>query len=221
MNITILRTLVASVAMVAASALAAAPGMISHQGRVTVNGNAFNGGGQFRFALVNAAGDATYWSNDGNTPPTTAVSITVTRGIFSVNLGESMTAIPASVFANNDAVYLRTWFYDGSTSWQQITPDVRLTSVGYALCAETAATATTATTAGGVSGTVALANGGTGATTASGSLNNLLPAQNGRFRPRLGAETVVYALTADGSGTLFVGGSFPGVGAGTVNYVAK
>jgi formylglycine-generating enzyme required for sulfatase activity len=121
--------------------------MISHQGRVTVNGNAFTGTGQFKFALVNVAGDTSYWSNDGSkadgTEPTASVSLSVARGIFSVNLGEAITGmtqpIPASVFANNGAVYLRTWFYDGSTSWQQISPDARMTSVGYALRAETAA----------------------------------------------------------------------------------
>ena len=39
--------------------------------------------------------------------------------------------------------------------------------------------APSATTAGNVSGTVAIANGGTGATTASGALTNLLPSQSG------------------------------------------
>ncbi|MEI8043904.1 MAG: hypothetical protein WCL11_21015 [Verrucomicrobiota bacterium] len=254
------------VAALAAQTALAAPGLISHQGRVTVNGLAFNGTGQFKFALVDADGTTTYWSNDGTSTggsaPTDPVSLSVSRGIFAVNLGDTnlahMTTLPAALFANNPAIYLRTWFDDGTTGFQQISPTVRLTSAGYALSAETSAdfaasaasgiaasdtnawnakvaptrtlsttapltgggdlsadrtlglnassantpsyvvqrdasgnfsagtitaslngTATTATTAANVSGTVAVANGGTGAGTASGGLNNLLPTQSG------------------------------------------
>src|SRR5450432_102905 len=93
------------------------PQLINYQGRVVVNGANFAGGGQFRFALVNAAGTATYWSNDGTSvsgsQPASAVPITVTNGLYSVLLGDNalanMTAIPQSVFNNSD-VRLRVWF---------------------------------------------------------------------------------------------------------------
>ena len=143
MNINLPRNLVVSVALASASAFGSAPGMISHQGRVTVSGNAFTGTGLFKFALVDGGSPAiTYWSNNGSSAagsePTAAVSLTVTRGIFSVNLGDTgMNTILASVFANN-AVYLRTWF-DGGSGSQLISPDVRMTSVGYALNAASAA----------------------------------------------------------------------------------
>ena len=127
--------------LAALPAFAQVPGIISHQGKVTVNGINFAGTGQFKFALVNANGSTTYWSNDGTSTagsqPTAAVSLTVARGIFSVNLGDTAVAnmtqtIPASVFANSE-VYLRVWFNDGTTGWQLLTPDRRITSVGYAL----------------------------------------------------------------------------------------
>ena len=140
-----LHLLLVTLGLAALSAAAQVPGLISHQGKVTVNGTNFNGSGQFKFAFVNAAGDTTWWSNDGTGAgggaPTNAVALPVTRGIFSVNLGDTtlanMTPIPASVF-NNSAVYLRTWFNDGATGWQQFSPDVRITSVGYALRADSA-----------------------------------------------------------------------------------
>ena len=61
---------------------AAVPQRLNHQGRVAVNGVNFDGNGQFKFALVNAGGTVSYWSNDGTgtagSPPTAAVSLAVT-----------------------------------------------------------------------------------------------------------------------------------------------
>ena len=62
----------------------------------------------------------TYWSNDGTSAagsePTNAVPLTVSKGLYSVLLGDTalanMTAIPNSVFNNAD-VRLRVWFNDG------------------------------------------------------------------------------------------------------------
>ena len=134
--------LLLTLALAALSAAAQVPGIISHQGRVTVNGTNYTGSGLFKFALVNAAGDTTYWSNDGSgsgAEPAAAVALTVAWGIFSVNLGDTNVAnmtqgIPASVFTNS-AVYLRTWFNDGTDGSQLLAPDRQITSVGYALVA--------------------------------------------------------------------------------------
>ena len=148
-----MNVLILAVFLAALSATAQVPGIISHQGKVTVGGTNYTGTGLFKFALVNAAGNTTYWSNDATSnagsEPTAAVSLTVTRSVFSVNLGDTTVAhmtqtIPASVFANS-AVYLRVWFDAGSGS-QRLSPDRRITSVAYALQAATATTATTATT---------------------------------------------------------------------------
>ncbi len=118
------------------------PQIINYQGRVAVGTTNFNGSGAFKFALVNAAGTTTYWSNDGTSiagsQPTAAVSLTVTKGLYSVLLGDTalpgMTAIPNTVFANAD-VRLRVWFNDGTTGSQLLTPDQRLAAVGYAMVA--------------------------------------------------------------------------------------
>jgi len=81
---------------------------------------------------------ASYWSNDGTSAdgsePTTAVSLTVTKGLYSVLLGANMTAITPSVFTNAD-VRLRVWFDDGSNGSQLLTPDQRIAAVGYAMVA--------------------------------------------------------------------------------------
>lgn len=84
----------------------------------------------------------TYWSNDGTSTagsePSAAVSLTVTKGLYSVLLGDTslthMTAVPATVFNNTD-VRLRVWFNDGTTGFQQLSPDQRIASVGYAMMA--------------------------------------------------------------------------------------
>ena len=43
----------------------AVPPVLNYAGQVAVNGEAFDGNGLFKFALVNADGTTTYWSNDG------------------------------------------------------------------------------------------------------------------------------------------------------------
>ena len=90
MNLSISIRMMSAVAAVSISALvvqparAEVPPLINFQGRVAVSEVPFSGTGQFRFAMVNAAGSATYWSNDGTSTvgsqPTAAVSLTVTNG---------------------------------------------------------------------------------------------------------------------------------------------
>lgn len=131
-------------------ASAAVPSLLNYQGRVIVNNVNFEGTGQFKFALVNAAGATTYWSNDGTSlagaQPTNAVSLTVTKGLYSVLLGDTtlpnMTAVPASVFDNTD-VRLRVWFNDGVSGSLLLSPDQRIASVGFAMKAASAETAAT------------------------------------------------------------------------------
>jgi len=111
----------------------------------------------------------TYWSNDGTSAagsqPTAAVTLTVTKGLYSVQLGDTtlpnMTAIPATVFANPD-VRLRVWFDDGTANGSQLlTPDQRLAAVGYAMMA--GALAANPTISGTVTAT-AFAGDGSGLT---------------------------------------------------------
>ena len=142
---------------------AAVPQRLNHQGRVAVNGVNFDGNGQFKFALVNANGSTTYWSNDGSSnagsQPTSHVTLLVTKGLYSVLLGDTtlinMTALAASALDHED-VRLRIWFSDGSSrGFQLITPDQRLAATPYALLAAQATSATgfDGSLAGDVTGT--------------------------------------------------------------------
>ena len=133
-----------------ASPAHAVPSLLNHQGRMAVNGVNFDGTGLFKFALVNGNGTITYWSNNGTSAagsqPTAAVSLTVTKGLYSVLLGDTaltnMTTVPASIFDNAD-VRLRVWFNDGILGFQQISPDQRFAAAPYAFSADKAALATT------------------------------------------------------------------------------
>jgi hypothetical protein len=97
------------------------------------------------FRSVNANGSTSYWSNDGTSisgaAPTSPVTLTVTKGLYSVLLGDTalanMTALSATAL-NHDDVRLRVWFNDGSRGFQQISPDQRLAATPYAFHAENA-----------------------------------------------------------------------------------
>jgi hypothetical protein len=124
------------------AALAQVPTMISYQGRVQVSNTNFNGQGQFKFAFVRGNTPNLLWKNDGSpgdTEPTAAVTLPVTNGLVNALLGDAalanMTAIPTSVFSQSD-VRLRIWFNSGA-GFQQLSPDHRIVSVGYAIVAGT------------------------------------------------------------------------------------
>ena len=51
--------------MVAVLSAHTVPAVLNYAGQVAVNGQPFDGQGLFKFALVNADGNTTYWSNDG------------------------------------------------------------------------------------------------------------------------------------------------------------
>src|SRR3990172_10289138 len=93
---------------------AGVPQMIPYSGTIAVDGEPFNGEGQFKFAIINGhadcktfgAGCVSYWSNDnssinGKEPiihvinqPTTEVTepkgIPVSNGTFSIKLGDTL-----------------------------------------------------------------------------------------------------------------------------------
>jgi alpha-tubulin suppressor-like RCC1 family protein len=136
--------------LVGGPASAALPQVLNHQGRIAVQGVNFEGNGQFKFALVNADGTLSYWSNDGSgvagAEPAAAVTLAVNKGLYAVLLGNpalpNMTAIPPGALEHED-VRLRVWFNDGSRGFQQISPDQRLAAVPYAIHAREALAADT------------------------------------------------------------------------------
>ncbi len=104
---------------------------MNYQGVVKQSGTAYQGPGFFKFTLGDLSGTTNYWANDATSAgePATDVQVIVTNGFFHIALGDGMTDIPANVFVDNSAVYLRVWFadqlagpYDALGSAQQILP---------------------------------------------------------------------------------------------------
>jgi len=162
---TIMRTVVVACAAFFLFATNSASGdiplAVNHQGIVEVEGAPFSGSGEFRFALVDPATGNNLWTNDGSnlgttTRPDSAVTLTVTDGVYSVGLGDvsvgGMTAIPATVF-DSATVALRIWFSDGVHGVQRLAPDQAVTSAAYAFHALRAETANDADTLDGLHAT--------------------------------------------------------------------
>lgn len=122
--------------------LAQVPALVHHQGRIAVEEALFDGPGLFKFAFVNADASQIFWHNapdgDGDGEPDQPVSIRVSRGLYSVLLGDvslaNMAPLAPDVFAQ-PAVYLRVWFDDGVRGSERLIPDQRLAAVGYAMVA--------------------------------------------------------------------------------------
>ena len=135
----------------------AVPPVLNYAGQVAVNGQPFEGDGLFKFALVNAEGKITYWSNDGTSvngsEPQASVSVAVNGGLYAVLLGNTaisgMGTIDPQIFAQHIDAKLRVWFSDGVNGFQQLSPDRPFASVPYAFSAGTAQTAGSAPIADG------------------------------------------------------------------------
>jgi len=126
---------------------AGAPTVVSYQGLISKSGSPFDGTGYFKFAVVNAAGDTSYWSNDGTSSgggePSAGVTLPVNDGYFIALLGDTslsnMGALPASVFSGTER-YLRIWFSGDGGSYTLLSRDQPFTAVPYAMQAQDAAT---------------------------------------------------------------------------------
>ena len=112
---------------------------MNFQGRVLSDGLAFNGVGQFKFALVQTSDGTTttLWSHDGTSvggaAPTSSLSLAVTQGQYSVQLGDAsaMTSFSDDLF-DQSSLSLRVWFDDGVNGVQQLSPDLPITAVLFA-----------------------------------------------------------------------------------------
>jgi hypothetical protein len=120
---------------------AGSPEVVSYQGKVLVGGVPYTGAGYFKFAIVDAAGTTSYWSNDGTSSsggqPASAVHLSVNNGLFTVLLGDTtlggMTQpLSGEVFVGTER-YLRVWFCSYNVSFMQLSPDQRIAAVPYAL----------------------------------------------------------------------------------------
>jgi len=108
-----------------------------YTGLVRVSGTPYDGTGDFKLAIVSTNGMTTYWSNDGTSTagsePSTSISIPVTDGVFSINVGDTnlgMDPINRALFNTApNALRLRIWFDDGSSGFEQLNPDRRLNNI--------------------------------------------------------------------------------------------
>jgi hypothetical protein len=122
------------------TAPAQVPHRVTLQGTVQANGQPYTGNGQFKFALIDAAGTTTYWSHDGSSAngsePSTSIALPVVEGAYTVVLGDTqapnMSELPPSVFANTN-VHARVWFSDGAHPFQHLPPDESLIPSAYAM----------------------------------------------------------------------------------------
>lgn len=81
---------------------------------------------------ISSTSYATYWSQDGSSSngsqPVGLVEIPVTKGLYSIDLGDvgvlGMNSLPDS--AIKAGAKLRVWFNDGTRGFQQLSPDVSL-----------------------------------------------------------------------------------------------
>ena len=135
----------------------AVPPVLNYAGKVTVDGEAYDGDGFFKFALVNEDGAKSYWSNDGTSTsgsePQKFVTVSVQGGLYTVLLGntalQGMSSMDPAVFAQHTNAKLSVWFSDGVNGFQQLSPDRPFASVPYAFSAGTAVTAGSASIAKG------------------------------------------------------------------------
>lgn len=144
MKIRMMSTCLIAGSLLTVRVAAQVPTMISTQGRISVAGVNFDGTGKFKFALVDGPQQSpqSLWSNDGSSSngaePSSHVQLPVVKGLYTVMLGDTaisnMVAVSPAVFTNS-TVYLRTWFDDNAHGFQQLQPDQRIASVGFAMMA--------------------------------------------------------------------------------------
>jgi len=124
-----------AVAVLAASVTLASAGesvMFNYQGRVKIEGQNYNGQGQFKFAILSPDMKSTLWSNDASSAdgsqPTTGIPLSVSDGVFNLIMGSEtqMEPINATIFQNREPLKLRTWFNDGVHGFEQLQPDYNL-----------------------------------------------------------------------------------------------
>jgi hypothetical protein len=102
----------------------------------------------------------TFWSNDGTSSggsePTTAVSVPVSAGLFTVRLGDTslanMRELTPALFEQAD-LHLRLWFNDGVNGFAVLSPVQPLTAAPYALTAGSANKLSGVVPPSGLSGT--------------------------------------------------------------------
>lgn len=118
------------------------PQVITFQGRLTSSGSPVTGTKNMRFAIVDNSGNVKWQSHASN-----SVTVTVANGVYTVKLGDNSVSNMAPLnLADLDkqmTLNVRVW-----VEGEQLSPDIYLSSVPYALIARQAETVTKNSTAG-------------------------------------------------------------------------
>jgi hypothetical protein len=158
--------------------MAEVPKAIDYQGRVAVESVPFTGTGRFRFALYDSTqnlcwANAPYDADIG--APATAVHLPVSRGLYSVRLGDAVahpgmapldSTLALPILLSKPGLRLAVWFDDGVHGLQRLLPDNPLASTPYALMAETAR--------GVIDGAIGLTQLGAGVATSDATAGTLV-----------------------------------------------
>ena len=104
---------------------------ISYRGNLVVDGQSFNGTGQFKFVLLSQKGELLWSSSaaDASGIPHQANELPVVDGVYTVYLGsveQNMPALTDSVINTFPNLNLRIWFNDGKNGFQKLEPDQNL-----------------------------------------------------------------------------------------------
>ena len=125
----------------------AVPPTLHYAGQVAVDGQPFDGQGLFKFALLNADGNESLWSNDGyqrervrNRRTRSAYRSTAacTPCCWATPQWREWVGLIHRLFAQHGDAALRVWFSDGVNGFQQLSPDRPFASVPYAFSAGSA-----------------------------------------------------------------------------------
>lgn len=143
----------------------------------------------------------TFWSNDGSSAngfePAGSVPVTAEKGLFSALIGaDGMNPVPDNVFTN-ESVYLRVWFSPGgSNAFEQLVPDQRIATVGYAMKSQNAANAENALNAANA---ITAQNATIASTVENGAITTAKLADNSITVDKVAPELFDAVLPAEGS----------------------
>ena len=115
------------------------PSTVSYQGELRKNDARFDGTAQFKFVILSEG--ETLWSNDGTSvagaEPETFIAVEVSRGLFSIRLGEPpMIPLEADLLNQSSDAAMRVWVNTGD-GWEQLS-DQPISSGIFSLHSESA-----------------------------------------------------------------------------------
>jgi len=121
----------------AVSATAAAPIQVDIQCKILVSDIPLTGSGYFKFALASWSDHTNFWANDSTASgePTAWITSAVYNGVASIALGEepAMDPIDPDIFGLDTNLYLRIWFSDDTTTFNEMLPKQQLLSAPFAI----------------------------------------------------------------------------------------